>query len=115
MANEAILRWSPVSPDSRHVIFMDNVAATCILNKESSLNQVAADCMRSLRAWYNADVKAFYIPGHCNHTADGISRFYMPGQIPTDIAVTGPHGQSIFFMPGASLPAAWLFSSTHQQ
>jgi hypothetical protein len=84
MGCEAVSRWAPIYPNSRFLVFMDNVAATCIMNKGSSRNQLAIDCMRSLSITaikYNISVEAFFIPGSTNDIADSISRFHLNGQI----------------------------------
>ena len=84
MGCEAVARWAPIYPNSRFFVFMDNIAAVCIMNKGSSRNQLAIDCMRSLSITamtYNVSVEAFFIPGHCNDIADSISRFHLGGQI----------------------------------
>ena len=84
MGLEAVARWAPVYPNNRLCIFMDNLTAVHMINKGSSHNDIAVNCIQAMSLialQYNVAVQAFFIPGVFNDLADSISRFHSNGQI----------------------------------
>lgn len=80
----ACYRWAPLWRNKRLVIMSDNQAAVSMLNKGTCKDKHVMYWLRGvfhLSVNFNFHVSACYIPGHCNVTADCISRLHEAGRL----------------------------------
>ena len=71
------VRWAPQWSRQHVIVYTDNMATMCMINKGSSRNVVAMSWLRGLfwlSACHNFHLTARYIPGKLNMLSDTISR-----------------------------------------